>query len=113
MMPYGHGDYNCRLRFCRKGTQLDIGETRSQTQIRQQHLLLAFHQLYEHALTFCLRLMIMMAMVMLAMVMLAMVIMLMLIKVRELMAIVMMAIVMVSVIFTIVPEALRQVDWLC
>ena len=32
-MPHGHGVDNCILRFCRKGRQLDLGESRSPTQI--------------------------------------------------------------------------------
>ena len=32
-LPYGHGVYNWKLRFCWKGRQLDIWESRSHTQI--------------------------------------------------------------------------------
>jgi len=32
-MPHGFGVDNCRLRFCRNGRQLDLGERRSPTQI--------------------------------------------------------------------------------
>jgi len=84
-MPHGHGVDNCSLRFCRKGRQLDLGESRSPTQIFQWNLLLASHQLW--AYVYALGLMVMMAMVMMAMM-------------------------MVSVIVIIVPEASRQVGWL-
>ena len=96
-MPHGHGVDNCSLRFCRKGRQLDLGESRSPTQIFQWNLLLASHLLSAYVCAFGPGLMVMMAMVMMAMVMMAMV---------------MMAMVMVSVMVIIVPEALRQVGWL-
>jgi hypothetical protein len=91
-MPHGHGVDNCGLRFCRKGRQLDLGESRSPTQILQQNLLPASHRLWAYVYAFGPRLTVMMAMVMMAMVMMAMV--------------------MVLVVVTIVPEALRQVGWL-
>jgi len=85
-MPHGHGVDNCSLRFCRKGRQLDLGESRSPTPIFQRNLLLAPHRLWAYVCAFGPGLM---AMVMKAMVMLAMV--------------------MVSVMVIIVSEALRQV----
>jgi len=42
-MPHGHGVDNCSLRFCKKGRQLDLGESRSPIQIFQWNLLLASH----------------------------------------------------------------------
>jgi len=95
-MPHDHGVDNCSLRFCRNGRQLDLGESRSPTQIFQRNLLLASHGLWAYVCAFGPGLMVMMAMVMMAMVMMAMV----------------MAMVMVSVMVIIVPEALRQVGWL-
>jgi hypothetical protein len=95
-MPHDHGVDNCSLRFCRNGRQLDVGESRSPTQIFQQNLLLASHGLWAYVSAFGPGLMVM-AMVMMAMVM---------------MATVMTAMVMVSVMVIIVPEALRQVGWL-
>jgi len=74
---------------------LDLGESRSPTQIVQRILLLASHGLWAYVCAFGPGLMVMMAMVMMAMV---------------IMAIVMM---MVSVVVIRVPEALRQVGWLC
>jgi len=88
-MPHDHGVDNCSLRFCRNGRQLDLGESRSPTQIFQRNLLLASHGLWAYVCAFGPGLMVMMAMVMTAMVM-----------------------VMVSVMVIIVPEALRQVGWL-
>jgi len=38
-MPHGHGVDNCSLRFCREGRQLDLGESRSPSQIFQRNLL--------------------------------------------------------------------------
>jgi hypothetical protein len=37
-MPQGHGVDNCSLRFCRRGRQLDLGESRSPTQFSQRNL---------------------------------------------------------------------------
>jgi len=88
-MPHGHGVDNCSLKFCRKGRQLDLGESRSPTQIFQRNLLPASHRLWAYACTFGPGLM---AMVIQAMVMLATV--------------------MVSMMVIIVSEALRQVGWL-
>jgi hypothetical protein len=96
-MPHDHGVDNCSLRFCRNGRQLDLGESRSPTQIYQRNLLLASHGLWAYGCAFGPGLMVMMAMVMMAMVMMAMV---------------MTAMVMVSVMVIIVLEALRQVGWL-
>ena len=91
-MPHDHGVDNCSLRFCRNGRQLDLGESRSPTQIFQRNLLLASPGVWEYVRAFGLGLMVIMAMVMMEMVMTAMV--------------------MVSVMVVIVPEALRQVGWL-
>jgi len=88
-MSHSHGVGNCSLRFCRKGRQLDLGESRSPTQIFQRNLLPASHQLWAYVCAFCPGLI---AMVTKAMVMKAMV--------------------MVSVMVIIVSEALRQVSWL-
>ena len=87
-MPHNHGVDNCSLRFCRNGRQLDLGESRSPTQIFQENLLLASHGLWAYVCAFGPGLMVMMAMVMMVMVMAAM------------------------VMVIIVPEALRQVGWL-
>jgi hypothetical protein len=96
-MPHDHGVDNCSLRFCRNGRQLDLGDSRSPTQIVQPNLLLASHGLWAYVCAFGPGLMVMMVMVMMAMVMMAMV---------------MTAMVIVSVMVIIVPEALRQVGWL-
>jgi len=45
-MPHRHGVDNCRLRFCRKRRHLDLGESRSRTQIFQRYLLPASHRLW-------------------------------------------------------------------
>ena len=81
--PHGHGVDNSSLTFCRKGRQLDLGESKSPTQIFQRNLLPASHRLWAYVCVFGLGLMVMIAMVMMAMV-------------------------MVSVVVIIVPEALRQ-----
>jgi len=47
-MPHDHGVDNCSLRFCRNGRQLDLGESRSPTQIFQRNLLLASHGLWAY-----------------------------------------------------------------
>jgi hypothetical protein len=73
---------------------LDLGESRSPTQIFQRNLLLASHRLWVYVCAFEPGLMLMMAMVMMAMVMMVM------------------AMVMASVMAIIVLEALRQVGWL-
>ena len=72
------------------GRQLDLGESRSPTQIFLLNLLLASHRLWAYLCTFGPGLMVMMAMVMMAMVMTVMV---------------MTAVVMVSVMVIIVQEA--------
>jgi len=87
-MPLDHGVDNCSLRFCRNGRPLDLGESRSPTEIFQQNLLLASHRLWAYVCAFVLGLMVVLGMVMMAMV-------------------------MVSVMVITVPEALRQVGWLC
>jgi hypothetical protein len=94
-MLHGHGVDNCCLRFCRKGRQLDLGESRSPTQIFQRNLLPDSHRLWVYMGTFGLGLMVMMAMVMMAMVMAMMI-----------------AMVMVLVMVITVLEALREVGWL-
>jgi len=86
-MPYDHGVDNSSHRFCTNGRQLDLGESRSPSQIFQRNLLLASHRLWAYVCAFWPGLMVMMAMVMMAMV-------------------------MVSVMVIIVAEALRQVGWL-
>ena len=45
-MLHGHGVNNRRLRFPKKGRQLDLGESRSRTQIVQWNLLLASDRLW-------------------------------------------------------------------
>jgi len=85
-MPHGHGVDNCSLRFCRKGTQLDLGENRSPTQIFLRNLLPASHLLWAYVCAFGPGLMVMMPMVMPMP----------------------MEMVMVLVMVIIVPEALRQ-----
>jgi hypothetical protein len=90
-MPYGHGVDNCKLRFCRKGGQLDLGVSRSGTQIFRRNLLSASHQFWAYVCAFGLGLMEMMPMEM-AMAM---------------------AMVLVIVLVIIVSEVLRQVGWLC
>ena len=37
-MPHSHGVDNCSLRLCRKGRQLDLGESRSPTQFSERNL---------------------------------------------------------------------------
>jgi hypothetical protein len=81
-MPHGHGVDNCRLTFCRKGRQLDHGESRSPTQMFLRNLLPASHRLWAYVCAFGPGLMVMMAMV------------------------------MVLVMVIIVLAALRQVGWL-
>jgi len=51
-MPHGHGVDNCSLRFYKKGRQLDLGESRSPTQIFQWNLLLASHRLWVYVCAF-------------------------------------------------------------
>jgi len=83
-MPHSHGVDNCRLRYCRKGRQLDLGESRSPTQIFQRNLLPASHRLWAYVCTFGPGLMVAMEMVL----------------------------AMVLVMVIILPEVLRQVGWL-
>ena len=51
-MPHGHGVDNCSLRFYKKGRQLDVGESRSPTQIFQWNILLASHRLWVYVYAF-------------------------------------------------------------
>ena len=51
-MPNGHGVDICSLRFCRNGRQLDLGESRSPTEIFQCNLPLASHQLWAYVCAF-------------------------------------------------------------
>jgi hypothetical protein len=51
-MPHGHGVDNCSLRFYKKGRQLDLGESRSLTQIFQWNQLLASHRLWVYVYAF-------------------------------------------------------------
>jgi len=88
-MPHGHDD-NCSLRYCRKGRQLDLGQSRSPTQIFQRNLLPASHRLRAYVCTFGPGLMVMIAMAM---------------AMER-------VLVMVLVIVIILPEVLRQVGWL-
>jgi len=67
-MPQGHGVDNCSLRFCRKGRQLDLGESRSPTQFSQRNLQPVSRRFWAYAYTFGPRLMVMMVMVMMVMV---------------------------------------------
>jgi hypothetical protein len=102
---------------------LDLGESRSLTQIFQLNPLLAFYGLWAYVCAFgpelmvmmamVMMAMVMMAMVMMAMVMMAMVMMAMVMMAMVMMAMVMMAMVMVLVMMIAVPEALRQVGWPC
>jgi len=64
MMPRDHGVNNCSPGFCRKGRQLDIGESRSPTQIFQRNLLPASERFWPYVYAFGVGLMVMMAMVM-------------------------------------------------
>jgi len=82
-MPHGHGVDNCSPRLGMKGRQLDPGESRSPTQIFRWNLLLASHRVWVYVCVFGPGLMVTMAMV------------------------------IVSEMVIIVPEALRQVGWLC
>ena len=62
-MPHGLGVYNCSLRLCWKGRQLDLGESRSPTQIFQHYLRPASHWLWAKLCAFGPGLMVMMVMV--------------------------------------------------
>jgi len=108
-MRNDHAVDNCSFRFCKNGRQLDLGESRSTTQIFKCNLLLASHGLWAYVCAVEPGLMMMMAMVMMAMVMMAMVMMAMVMMAMVMMAMVMTAMVMVLVM---VPETLRQVGWL-
>jgi len=85
-MLHTHGVDNCSLRFRREGRQLDLGESRSPTQIFQQNLVPASDRLWAYVRAFGPGLMGKMAMAM--------------------------AMVMVLAIVIIVPEVLIQVGWL-
>jgi hypothetical protein len=67
-MPQGHGVDNCSLRFCRKGRQLDLGESRSPTQFAKRNLQPVSRRFWAYAYAFGPRLMVMMVMVMVLMV---------------------------------------------
>jgi len=86
-MPHGHGVDNCSFRYSRKGRQLDLGESRSPTQIFQRNLLPPSHRLWVNVCTLGPGLMVMVVMVL----------------------VIVMMIVMVMVM---VPKALSQVGWL-
>jgi len=94
-MPQGHGVDNCSLRFCRKGRQLDLGESRSRTQIFQRNLLPASHRLWAYVCPLGPGLMVMMVMVMV----MVMVMMMVMVKVMVM-------------VMAMVPKALSQADWL-
>jgi len=47
-MPHGHGVDNFRLTSCRQGRQLDLGESRSLTQIFQRNQLPASHRFWAY-----------------------------------------------------------------
>jgi len=51
-MPHGHGVDNCSLRFYKNGRQLNLGESRSPTQIFQWNLELASHRLWVYVCGF-------------------------------------------------------------
>jgi len=51
-MPHDHGVDNRSLRFCRNGGQLDLGESRSPTQIFQRNLLRVSHPLWAYVCAF-------------------------------------------------------------
>jgi hypothetical protein len=63
-MSHCHGVDNCSLRFCRKGRQLNLGESRSPSPIFQWNLQPASHQLWAYVYAFGPGLMVMMVMVM-------------------------------------------------
>jgi len=63
-MSHGHGVDNCSLRFWRKGRQLNLGESRSPTQIFRRNLQPASHRFWAYVCAFGLGLMVMMVMVM-------------------------------------------------
>ena len=84
-MSHGHDVDNCSLRYCRKGRQLDLGESRSPTPISQQNLQPVSHRSWAYVYTFSPGLMVVMVMVMV------------------------MVLVMVTVM---VPKALSPIGWL-
>jgi hypothetical protein len=96
MIPQGHGVDNCSLRFCRKGRQLDLGESRSPTQFSQQNLQPVSRRFWAYVYASGLGLIVMMVMVMMVMAMMVMVM-----------------IVIVIMVMVMVPKALSQVGWLC
>jgi amino acid transporter len=96
-MPHNHGVDNRSLSVCWNGRKLDLGESRSPTQIFQRKLVLASHGYWALVCAITLGLMVMIGMVMIAMVMMAMMI-----------AMVVMVIMLVMVI--IVPEAHKQLS---
>jgi hypothetical protein len=67
MIPQGHGVDNCSLPFCWKGRQLNLGESRSLTQIFQKNLLPASQRLWAYICAFGQGLMVMIVMVMMVM----------------------------------------------
>jgi hypothetical protein len=91
MIPQGYGVDNYSLRFCRKGRQLDLRESRSPTQFSQRNLQPVSNRFWAYGYPSGLGLMVMMVMVMTVMVMM----------------------VMVMMVMVMVPKALSQVGWLC
>jgi hypothetical protein len=51
-MPHTHGVDNCSLRFRRKGRQLDLGGSKSPTQIFQRNLVPTSHRLWVYVCVF-------------------------------------------------------------
>ena len=62
-MSQSHGIDNCSIQLCMKGRSLDLGESRSLTQIVQRNLLPASHRLWVYVYGFSPGLMVMMVMV--------------------------------------------------
>jgi len=90
-MPQGHGVDNCSPRFCRRGRQLNLGESRSLTQYSQRNLQPVSRRLWVYVCAFGMGLMVMMVMAIMVKVM---------------------VMVMVMVVVTVmVPRALSQVGW--
>ena len=97
-MPQRHGVDNCSLRFCRKGRQLDLGESRSPTQFSQRNLQPVSRRFWADAYAFGPGLMVMMVLVLVIVIVMVMMV---------------MALVIVMVmVMVIVPKALSQVGWL-
>jgi hypothetical protein len=94
MMPVN----NCSLPFCSDGKQLQLGESRSLTQIFQRNLLPASYRLWACMCAFVLRLMGMMGMLMMVMGMMVMGMMAMVMMAMVMIAIVMMALVMIAMV---------------